>query len=99
MCPRTDPWGTPWLGVRAGEEWFSMDIDVVRPLIKGVSHASDMSAILMSCRRLISMQWLIVSKAENKASNASTEPCSLSRFDSRSPEILVSSVLMDFLGM
>ena len=60
MGPRTDPCGTPWLVVRAGEEWFSMDIDVVRPLIKDVSHASAMSVILISCRHLISIQWLIV---------------------------------------
>ena len=85
--------------VRAGEERFSMHIDVVRPLIKDVSHASTMSVISISFRRLISIQWLIVSKAADKASDASTEPCLLSRFDSRSLEMLVSTVSVDFLGM
>ena len=42
--------------VRAGEEWFSMDIDVVRPVIQDVSHESAMSVLPISCRRLISMQ-------------------------------------------
>ena len=37
--------------VRAGEEWFSMDIDVVCPLIKDVSHARAMYVIPISCRR------------------------------------------------
>ena len=85
--------------VRAGEEWFSMDIDVVRPLIKDVSHACAMYVIPISCRLLISIQWLIVSKAADKSSVASTEPCLLSRFDSRSLVILVSTVSVDFLGM
>ena len=32
---------TPRLrSVRAGDEWFSMDLDVVRPVIKDVSHAT-----------------------------------------------------------
>ena len=65
MGTRTDYWGT---------SWFSMDIDVVLPLIKDVSHASAMSVILISCRRLISMQWLVVSKLADKSSIASTEP-------------------------
>ena len=69
------------------------------PLIKDVSHASTMSVIPISCRCLLSMQWLIVSKAADKSSNASTEPCLLSRFDSRSLEILVSAVSVDFLGI
>ena len=61
MGPRTDPWGTPWVVVQAGEEWFSMDIDVVRHVIKDVRHSSAMSVIPMSCRRLITMKSLIVS--------------------------------------
>ena len=85
--------------VRAFEVWFSMDIYVVCPVIKDVSIASAKSVIPISCIRLISIQWLIVSKAVDKASNARTEPCSLSRFDSRSPEILVSNVSVDFLDM
>ena len=39
------------------------------------------------------MQWLIVSKAANKSSNTSTEPCLLSRFDGISLEIFVSTQL------
>ena len=68
MGPRTDPWGTPWVVVRAGEEWFSMDIYVVRLVIKDISHASVM--IPISYRRLISMQRLIVSKEADKSTNA-----------------------------
>ena len=45
MGPRADPWGTPWVVVRDVEEWFSMDIDVVRPVIKDVSLASTISVI------------------------------------------------------
>ena len=74
-------------------------IDVGRPVIKDVSHASAISVIPISCRRLISMQWLIISKATDKSSNASTGPSLLSRFDSRSLVILVSAVSVDFLGM
>ena len=72
-------------GVLAGEEWFS--IYVVRPVIKDVSHESAMSVIPISCRRFISIQWLIVSKAADRYSNSSTEPCLLSRFDNGSLEI------------
>ena len=53
--PRIDHWGTPWVFVRTGEEWFSMDIYVGCPVIKDVSHVGAMSVIQISCRRLISM--------------------------------------------
>ena len=99
MGPRTVPWRTPWVVVRAGDEWFSMDINVVRPVIKDVNHASVMSVIPISCRSLISMQGLIVSKEADKSSNASKEPCLLSRFECRLLEILASAVSVDFLGM
>ena len=72
---------------------------IFKPLIKDVSHASAMSVIPISCRRLISMQWLVISKEADKSSIASTEPCLLSRFDSRSMEMLVSAVSVDFLGI
>ena len=49
-----------WVVVRAGEKCFSIDINVVRPVIKDASHASTMLVIPISCRRLISMQWLII---------------------------------------
>ena len=39
MGPRTAPWRTPWVVMRSGEEWFPMDINVVRPVIKDISHA------------------------------------------------------------
>ena len=82
--------------VRSVSRWI---LDLVHPVIKGVSHASVMSVIPISCKRLISMQWLIISKAADKSSNTSTELCLLSRFYSRSLEILVSAVSVDFLGM
>ena len=55
MGPRTDPWGIPWVFVRAVEEWFSMDIDVVRPVIKDINHVGAMFVLQISCRCLISM--------------------------------------------
>ena len=81
-----------------------MDINVVRPVIQDLSHASAMSIIPISFRRLISMQGLIISKAVDKSSNASildqyTEPCLFSRFDSKSLDMLVSAVSLDSLGM
>ena len=76
-----------------------MDINVVRPVIKDASHASTMLVIPISCRRLISIQCLIVSKPVDKSSNASTGTSLLSRFDIRSLDILVSVVLVDFLVM
>ena len=72
-----------------------MDIDVVRPVIKDVSHVSIIAVIPISCRRLISMQWLIVSKAADKSSNASNGSCLLSKFDN-TLDILVSAVSVHF---
>ena len=47
----------------------------------------------------MSISWLIVSKAADKSSSASIEPYLLSRLDSRSLEIFMSAVSVDFLGM
>ena len=60
--------------VRAGEKWFSVHIDVVRPMMKDDSKASAISVISISCRRLMSISWLIVSKAADKSSSAIIEP-------------------------
>ena len=50
-------------------------IDVVRSVIKDVSHASAMSVIPMSCRRLITMKWLIVSLIINQVTQVLVHGC------------------------
>ena len=85
--------------VVSGEDWFSMEIDVVRPVMNDVSQSNAMPVIPISCRRLMSMSWLIVSKAADTSSSASIEPYLLPRLESKSLVIFVSAVSVDFLGM
>ena len=84
--------------VRTGEEWFSMNIDVVRPVMKVANQASAISVIPISCRRLMSISWLIESKAAYKSFRASIEPYLLSRLKSRSLVIFVNAVSMGILA-
>ena len=55
---------------------ISMHIDIVWPVMKDVSQASAISMIPISCRRLMSMLWLIVSKAaDNQVAQVLSHMC------------------------